>query len=176
MWVFTKLGFCCAWPPPCGGRAKIVSAKLNPSRRARYVGGVYNFLDSVSPQQKFEVADQCFSSVTAQFKWETSVTAWLQLSFIWQAKENTSLRCEGGLTQKKRGAQFWLLLCFFLLLLSLPCINWASQEGCLFHLRFSLLTLDLPLFYFCGLFPFFVFWPPLFWTPFSYSSYLTVWS
>ena len=30
-----------------------------------------NFLDSVSPQQRFETADQCYSSVTAQ-------------SFIWQ--------------------------------------------------------------------------------------------
>ena len=30
-------------------------------------------------------------------------------------------------------AQFWLLfLCFFLLPLSLPYLNWASQEGCLF--------------------------------------------
>ena len=150
------MGFWCAWPPPCGDRAKIVSAKLNPSHGARYVGGVYNFLGSVSPQQKFEAADQCFSSVTAQFKWQTSVTAWLQLSFIWQAKENTSLRCEGRPTQKKRGAQFWLLfLCFFLLLLSLPYVNWASQEGYLFHLRFLLLSLDLPLFYFFRLFPLF---------------------
>ena len=45
----------------------------------------------------------------------------------------------------------------FLLPLSLPCVNWASQEGCLLHLRFSRQFLELPLFYFCGLFPFFVF-------------------
>ena len=31
------------------------------------IGGVCNFLSSVSPQQKFEMADQCYSSVTAQF-------------------------------------------------------------------------------------------------------------
>ena len=35
-------------------------------------------------------------------KLQTSVTVWLQLSFIWQAKENASLRREGGPTQKKR--------------------------------------------------------------------------
>ena len=31
------------------------------------VGGMCNFLSSVSPQQKFEMADQCYSSVTDQF-------------------------------------------------------------------------------------------------------------
>ena len=46
------------------------------------------------------------------FIWWTSVTAWLQLSFIWQAKENTSSRHEGEPTQKKRGAQSWLLLLY----------------------------------------------------------------
>ena len=55
---------------------------------------------------------------------------------------------------------------FFLLPLSLPCVNWASQEDCLLHLRFSLWSSDLPLFYFCRLFPFFVFQSLLFWTPF----------
>ena len=74
---------------------------------------------------------------------QTSVTDQLQLSFIWQAKENKSSRYEGGLTQKKRGLQFWLLfIYFFLLPLSLPYGNWASQEGCLFHLSFSLWSSD----------------------------------
>ena len=45
-----------------------------------------------------------------------------------------------------------LFICFFLLPLSLPYVNWASQEGCLFYLRFSLWSLDLPLFYFYRLF------------------------
>ena len=83
----------------------------------------------------------------------------LQLSFIWQAKINTSLRHEVRPTQKTQRegrtlAQFWLLfLCVFLLPLSLPYVNWASQEGCLFQLRFLLQSSDLPLFYFCGLLP-----------------------
>ena len=37
--------------------------------------------------------------------------------------------------------------------LGLSYVNWASQECCLFYLRFSLRSLDLPLFYFHGLFP-----------------------
>ena len=42
---------------------------------------------------------------------------------------------------------------FFLLPLSMPYINWASQQGCLFYQKFSLRSSDLPLFYFYGLFP-----------------------
>ena len=42
----------------------------------------------------------------------------------------------------------WLLfLCLFLLSLSTPCANRASQEGCVFR------SLDIPLFYFHGIFP-----------------------
>ena len=29
--AFAELGSCCAWPPPCGGRAEVVSARLNQS-------------------------------------------------------------------------------------------------------------------------------------------------
>ena len=43
-------------------------------------------------------------------------------------------RCE-----KKPPTQFWLFFLYvFLLTLSLPCVNWAGQEGYLFYLRFSL--------------------------------------
>ena len=105
------------------------------------VKGICNFLGSVSLQQKFEAM----------------VGPVLQLSFIWQAKENTSLRCEVRPTQKTQGeapSSIWLLfLCFFLHPLSLPYVKWASQEGSLFYLRSSLRSSDLPLFYFCGLFP-----------------------
>ena len=51
-------------------------------------------------------------------------------------------------------AQFRLLFLYVSLLpLSLPYVNWASQEGCLLHLRFSLQSSDLPFFCFHGLFP-----------------------
>ena len=35
---------------------------------------------------------------------------------------------------------------------ALPCVNWVSQECCLFYLRSSLRSSGLPLFYFRGLF------------------------
>ena len=101
--------------------------------------------------KKFEATDQCYSSV-------------FQFSFIKKVKENTSLRHEGMLTQKTRrglrerggeretpGHLTPLSICFFLLPMDLPYVNWASQECCLFYLRSSLWSLDLP--YFCGLFP-----------------------
>ena len=55
----------------------------------------------------------------------------------------------------KRSLQlnFGSSFCFFHLPLSLPYVNWASQEGYLFHLRSSLQSLDLPLFHFCGFLP-----------------------
>ena len=59
----------------------------------------------------------------------------LQLSYnsvlFWQAKDNTSLRCEGGLTQKGEASIHLglLLLCVYLLpTLSQPYANWAGQE------------------------------------------------
>jgi len=56
--------------------------------------------------------------------------------------------------RRERPLAFWLLfLCFFLLPLSLPYVNWANQEYCLFHLRSSLRSSDLPLFCFRRLYP-----------------------
>ena len=42
---------------------------------------------------------------------------------------------------------------FVFLSLGLSYVNWASHECCLFYLRFSLWSLDLPLFNFRGFFP-----------------------
>ena len=61
---------------------------------------------------------QCYCSVTAQ-------------SFIWQAKERTTLSREGGTTPKERpqsvlASSFYT---FCVLPQSLPYSNWASQEG-----------------------------------------------
>ena len=56
----------------------------------------------------------------------------------------------------------------------LPYVNWASQECCLFYLRSSLWSSDLPLFYFRGLFPSLSFSHPHSGLFFPYSNYLTV--
>ena len=56
--------------------------------------------------------------------------------------------------QEERPLALWLLfLHVFFLPLGLPYVNWASQECCLFYLRSSLGSSELPLFYFRGLFP-----------------------
>ena len=121
----------------------------------------YNFLSSVLSQQKFEVTDQRYSPRTDH------VTALRQISvtalFYLENKGNTSSRLEGMPTQKTRGkrregardpwpfgSSFYM---FFLLPLGLPCVHGASQECCLFHLRSSVWSSDLPLFYFWGLSP-----------------------
>ena len=41
-------------------------------------------------------------------KWWTSITAQLQLSFIWQAKDSTPWRCEGGRPQRTGLNPSWL--------------------------------------------------------------------
>ena len=38
--VFDKLGFFCAWPPPHSGQPEVVSARLNPRNGTIYVGSV----------------------------------------------------------------------------------------------------------------------------------------
>ena len=120
------------------------------------------------------IISSVLSHHSKNLKWQTSVTAWLQLGFIWQAKENTSSRCEGSWTENKRGVNFWLLFLYFffpLLFLSLPYVNWVSQEGCLFHLRYSLVLGPSFVPFLCAS-PFLVFQPPPFRTPFTYSNYL----
>ena len=58
-----------------------------------------------------------------------------QLSFIWQAKEYTSLGMRAGWLKEERGSILAPLFMFFLLPLRLPYVNWASQDSRLFHLR-----------------------------------------
>ena len=65
------------------------------------------------------------------------------------------------------------LFLFFSPPLSLPCVNWATREGCLFHLRSSL-SPGPSFVLFSWSFPFFVSQPLPFWTPFSQSNYLTI--
>ena len=119
------------------------------------VGDVCNTLSSVSSQQKFEARDGPVSQLM------------LQLFYLESKGKYILPRGMGAgsrLTQKtgreeEPPAQFRLLFlyvfCFFpsLLPLGLPCVNWASQEGCLFNLKSSLGSSDLPLFHFHRLFP-----------------------
>ena len=80
--------------------------------------------------------------------------------------------------ERERPPVLWFLFLYvFFLPLGLPYVNWALQECCLFYLRSSLWSLDLPLtslFSISRAFPFLVFQPLPFWTPVSYSNYLTI--
>ena len=111
----------------------------------------------LSPGRKFLIplSGECaISSVLSHhsknLKWQTNVTAQLQLNFILQAKESTPLRREGGSTPKERPQSILLPLSIHLSPppLSLPYVKWASQEGCLFRLRFSLWSSKFSSFFF----------------------------
>ena len=120
-----------------------------------YVGEVCNFLSSISAQQNLkQQMDQCDSSVLLATKGK----------YILKVSDAPKRGKEKRSALPNFGSSFYM---FFLLPLSLPCVNWARQEGCLFYLRFSLRPSSL---LFSWFFPFFVFQP--FWTPFSYSNYL----
>ena len=133
---------------------------------------VCNFLGSVSAQQKFE-------RMACQALGQISVTAQLCLEdkghYILKAGEHADPKdvkrrereSERECTRDSRRAgekesrgvgerplALWLLFLCFFLPLGLPYVNWASQKCCLFCLRSSLWSLDLPLFYFHRLFPF----------------------
>ena len=82
----------------------------------------------------------------------------LQHSFICQTKENTSLRCDGRLTQKTQReerpeAQFWLLFVYVFSPPLEPALCELSWPGGLFVSPEVLdLVSDFRLFYFCRLF------------------------
>ena len=77
--------------------------------------------------------------------------------------------------KRERPPLFGFSFCmFFLLPLGLPCVNWARQKGCLVYLRSLTSVLRLSFVLFSGAFPFLIFWSLPFWTPFSYSNYLTI--
>ena len=129
------------------------------------VKGVCNFRSSVLPHLMFEMVDQCYSLVTAQ-------------SFIWQIKDSTRLKHEGGQTPKER-AQSLLAFSFYMFVSSppraCPMQNALAEKGAsLLHLKFSLCSPDFLVLRFHGFFSFFVFEPLPFWTPFSCSKYLTL--
>ena len=88
------------------------------------VKGVCNFLGSVLPQQKFEVTDGPVLQprVTAQFYLESKEKHILE-AWGWVNPKDSRREAPSSVLAP-------LFLCFFLLPLSRPYLNWASQEGC----------------------------------------------
>ena len=58
------------------------------------------------------VISSVLSHCSKNLQWQSRVTAWLQLNFIWQVKENTSTRREGRPNQNRHAARFWLLFLY----------------------------------------------------------------
>ena len=106
-------------------------------------------------------ADQCYSSILFRRQQENP-----------RLKEKRVEECVGREKERERVCEraLWLLLLYvFFSTWACPMQIGLSQECylfCLFCLKFSLWSSDLPL-------TFLVFQPPPFWTPFPYSTYLT---
>ena len=84
-WASAVLGLCVT-----GAKLRLLQPGYIQVMAPEMSGGrVCNFLGSVSPQQRFEKACQCYSSVIAQ-------------NFIQQTENSTLSRHEGGLTPKER--------------------------------------------------------------------------
>ena len=118
--------------------------------------GVCNFLGSVSLRKKFEIIDRPVLQSHVNFLRQTSGYSSV-LFRKWREIHPRGVRADRPeRLEEKRNP--WLnfgssIYTFVSSPLSLPFVNWASQESCLFYLRFSLQSLDLPLFYFCRIFP-----------------------
>ena len=89
-------------------------------------------------------------SVTAPFYLEDSRKIHLQGVRAHQSKDTRRRVPQGA---GERESWLWLLCVYVSLSLGLSCVNWASQECCLFPLRSSLRSSDLLSFHFRGLFP-----------------------
>ena len=93
------------------------------------------------------VISSVLSCHNKNLKWRTSVTAYFYLA----NKGKDILKAWGWANQKEACCSTLAsLFMFFLLPLSLPYVNWASQEGYLFHLRFSLSPQTFPCSIFAG--------------------------
>ena len=109
-------------------------------------------------QRSFKFSQFCLTTTKIWSSGWTSATASCYSSVLFGKQRKIHPRGEGWPKrhEEKRspqlsfGSSFYI---FFLLPLSLHYVNWASQEGCLFYLRSSLWSADLPLFYFHRLFP-----------------------
>ena len=93
--------------------------------------------------------EQCYSPQ------KDSVTAPCYISILFRSKGKYILEAWGNADPKdvkRREASSLILvplfICFFLLPLVLPYVNWASQEYCSFYLESSLWSSNLPLSYY----------------------------
>ena len=130
---FRWIGLLLCLAPTCRGQAKVVSARLNPSHGTSFVRGVCDFLGLPLRNKNL--------------KWWTSVTAQLQLSSIWQAKDTTPSRPEGKPTPKdvkrreERGSILAPLIYMYIETPSYRFLwqSWWWIENILYHICLSFL-------------------------------------
>ena len=164
------------YPPGCLGKEPerhrgtrgIGRTRLKAEDSTSLMSGECNHLSSVSSQQRFEATDikvlgasqlsdsPCYGSWTDQFYLENKGKYILK---VWGHADPKDVKRREREREKEsehagEAPALWLLFSYiFFLSLGLAYADWVSQECCLFYLRSSLWSLDLPLFYFCGLFP-----------------------
>ena len=109
----------------------------------------------VLSQQKFEATGRTTSQPSDGPVLQPHVT----VQFYFKSKGKYILEAWGNFDPKDRREErppspiLAPLFMFSHLPLGLPYVNWVIQDCCLSYLRSSLWSWDLPLFYFCGLFP-----------------------
>ena len=121
----------------------------------------HTLLTSLVPWLGFDLAETASALREAEAKHKKPNSAKDQVVEA-ECKDNpaqwkwTSSRREGGLTPEERLQSVSSRLPTFIHLtpvpLSPPYVNWASQEGCLFHLKFSRQSSDFLLFHLMGFF------------------------
>ena len=113
--------------------------------------------DCVIGLRQISVTAQCYSSILFRRQQENPSSR--REGKLIQRREEKSAPACGGAGQRERererASELALapLFMFFFLPLGLSYVNWVSQVCCLFYLRSSLRSSDLPLFYFHGLSP-----------------------
>ena len=114
--------------------------------------------DHVIALRQISVTAPCYSSILFRKQQEnpSSRKAW-GYADPKMRREESGEECQragvggGGAERETPGPLAPLFICFFLPL-DLPYVSWDSKECCVFYLTSSLQSLELPLFYFRGLF------------------------
>ena len=105
-WAFTELGFCCGWPRLVGAEPRLLQPGYIRVTETDMWGEC--------------VISSILSCCSKDLKLQTSVKAWLKLSFIWQAKDSTPSR--------HNQSRFLLFIHFVSFSLSLPYANWLAKK------------------------------------------------
>ena len=100
-------------------------------------------MDRVIALRQISVTAPCYSSILFRRAGKSIFQAWGHVN-LKRWEERPSAR------ERERASWLWLLYLYVYRSLGLSCVNWASQEWCLFYLRSPLRSSDLLLFIFAS--------------------------